>query len=468
MIGGMVQLGLLVMRQESIVQQADAPVLAAPPAPLQEAAVAPGAFAEAGAYPEKPRDRQSPWGCAAFDVDNATPPPLDEALAQVTIAPRPGRAGYVGYRLVAGEATDTLIPDIGYFGACLENGVPEQVIETPAQRSTAGHPASRWAMEALELDAVIAIAAGAPRPAQVRLEVARSRPDMSPYVEALPVEEPFGAIWLLDHGAAASTALTVSGQVYPALCEGLEQPGQRPRFARVPFDAAGAPEGRPADEIEPRRRLFDLSAELGAIPAAAAMQAWRACTGPDCETQSAFAMRNQALAAANFCDLDGGVWRVRVDARLTAPNAADALRPYHSTLSALVQLEPPGPLTAAPLYRAPPAQAMRLRVDGEGYALSADVQQAEAQGGGYRVRLRIAAPSTSHHLIRMVALDDGGVALGASRWTHVLAFVPQAAAPVSITASPAVGPAAPVTRAAASGEGRFAAADDAQAPLPNP
>jgi hypothetical protein len=214
--------------------------------------------------------------------------------------------------------------------------------------------------------------------------------------------------------------------------------------------------------------LFDLSAELGAIPAAAAMQSWRACEGPDCETAGAFAARHQALAAANYCDLEGGVWRVRVDARLSAPNAADPERPYHSTLSALVRLEPPRPLTAAPLYRAPPAEAMRLRADGAGYALSAVIAPAQAGGGRYALRLRLAAPQTSHHLVRLVAVDADGAVLGASRWTHVLAFVPQAASPMTVTVAPAAAPNAAVTRAAAPAAGSFAAANEAQAPLPNP
>ncbi len=465
MIGGMVQMGLLVMRQETIMAEAAAPPTATPPARLDDAPVAPGAFAEAGAYPQKQRDGASPWACAAFDSDDATPPPAGESQASVRLSPRAARPGYVGYQLIAGEATDTLIPNIPYFQSCLETGQPEQVIDQPARRSSAGHPASRWTMEALELDAEIQMTSGAPAPARLRLEVARSQPDASPYVEALPVDEPFGAIWLLDHGAAAAETVAVSGQVYPAACEGLGEAGQLPRFARAAFDAGAAPEGRLAQGLEPRRSLFDLSAELAAIPAAAAMQAWRSCLGPDCETSTAFVARHQALAAVNYCDLEGGIWRVRLDARLSAPNAADPARPFHSTLSALVRLEPPGPLTASPLYRAPPAESMRLRADGAGYALSTLVAADTGATGPYRIRLRIAAPQTSTHLLRLVAVDDAGVVLGASRWTHVLAFVPQAASPVSLTAAPA----APITRAAAAGAGSFAAAaNDSQAPLPNP
>ena len=475
MLAGIVQMGMLVAQQERLAQAAITASRPPPPAALQqdslpEGALTPVAADSAQAYPAKGRNRASPWGCAAFDEDGQTPPPSVDGVAEVTLAPRTTRSTLVGYQLVAGTATDTLVPDLAYFKSCLETGLPEQVVEVPARRSSAAFPASRWAMDAVELDVTITPRAAGVVPARLRIEVAQSRPDRSPYVEALPVEEPFGSIWLLDHGSTPVATLMVGGQVYPAVCEGLGEAGQPPRFQRAVFDALTAGDGRPAVLAEPRRRVFDLSSELSAIPAAAAMQTWRACDGPDCETQAAFRERNQTLAAAGYCDLNGqAIWRVRVDARLSAPNPADAARPYVSAFSTLLRLEPPGPLMAAPVYRAPAPGAVGLRSDAEGYALGAAVGEPDS-AGRYRIRLRLAAPETSTHLLRLVAVDSQGGVLGSSRWTHILAFTSQAAAPapVSASAGPAA-PTAPVTRAAASSDERFAAADNAaSAPLPNP
>lgn len=465
----MVQLALLVISQERIVAQAMRSAGPPPIAVLENAALPEGELtaADPAAYPDKGRNAASPWGCAAFDEDAATPPPLAEARAAVSLSPRAPRRDLVGYRLVAGEATDTLIPDLSYFASCLETGRPEQVIEAPARRSSPAFPSSRWSMDAVELDAVVRLADPEARPARLRIEVARSAPDMSPYVEALPVAEPFGAVWLLDHSAAAAPEVRVMGRLAPARCEGLGEAGAPARFQRFAYDADAAGAGEPAPLTDPRRRLFDLAAGLAAVPEAAAMAAWRACEGPDCETHSAFMNRNQTLAAAGFCDLEtGAIWRLRLDARLTTPNAADPARPFISTLSALLPLEPPGPLTAAPIYRAPAPGDVGLRAQGQAYAIATALPEAP-RDGAYTVRLRLAAPSTSSHLFRVVALDAAGEPLGASRWTHLLAFVPQAAAPAPVAA--AVSPTPPITPAAASARDAFAAAEpSAEAPLPNP
>jgi hypothetical protein len=468
-LAGMVQLTLLVLSQERVVAQAIRNAGPPPIAVLEDAALPEGGFAAAdpAAYPDKARNAASPWGCAAFDQDASTPPPLADATVEVTLSPRGPRRDLVGYRLVAGEATDTLIPDLSYFTSCLETGRPEQVIDAPARRSSPAFPSSRWSMDAVELDAAVRLTDADARPSRLRIEVARSAPDLSPYVEALPVAEPFGAVWLLDHSAAAVSEVRVMGRLAPARCEGLGEAGAPARFERFAYDADVVGEGEPAPLIDPRRRLFDLSAGLAAVPEAAAMAAWRACEGPDCETHSAFMARNQPLAAAGFCDLEGGaIWRLRLDARLTAPNAADPERPYVSLLSALLPLEPPGPLTAAPVYRAPAAGDVGLRAQGQAYAIATALPEAP-RNGVYTVRLRLAAPSTSNHLFRIVALDEAGTPLGASRWTHLLAFVPQAAAPAPVAA--AVSPTPPITPAAASGRDAFAAAEpSAETPLPNP
>ena len=465
----MVQLALLVMSQERIVAQAlrnNGP----PPVAVLEEAVLPdsGLPVAAAAYPDKPRNAASPWGCAAFDQDAATPPSLAAGEAEVTLSPRAARRDLVGYRLVQGEATDTLIPDLGYFASCLDTGRPEQVIEAPARRSSPGFPSSRWSMDALELDAAVRLTDPTARPVRLRIEVARSAPDLSPYVEALPVAEPFGAVWLLDHGTPPVSDVRVMGRLAPARCEGLGEAGAPPRFERFAYDADSAGAGEAAPLTDPRRRLFDLAQGLAAVPEAAAMAAWRACEGPDCETQSAFMTRNAPLAAAGFCDLQtGAIWRLRLDARLTAPNAADPARPFVSVVSALVPLEPPGPLTAAPVYRAPAPGDVGLRAQGQAYAVAAALPQ-EADRGVYSVRLRLAAPQTSTHLFRVVALDEAGEPLGASRWTHLLAFVPQAAAPAPVASAPTA-PTPPITPAAASARDAFAAAEpSAEVPLPNP
>ena len=469
-LSGLAQLALLVLSQERLVAEALQNAGPPPVAALEEVALPGSELSAAGraVYPVKARNLHSPWGCAAFDLDQATPPGLGAAAVAVSLAPRPARRDLVGYRLVSGEATDTLIPDLDYFATCLETGRPEQVVETPARRSSPAFPASRWAMGPVELDVAVRLTSPEASPVRLRIDVARSAPDPSPYVEALPAMEPFGAVWLLDHGVLAVSDVRVMGRLAPSRCERLGGAGAPPRFARFAYDADAAGEGLSAPLTDPRRRLFDLSEGLAEVPEAAAMAAWRACVGLECESLSAFMERNQTLAAAGFCDPQAdAIWRLRLDARLTSPNAADPQRPFVSVVSALGPLEPPGPLTAAAVYRTPASQNGGLRSRGEAYAIITALPQAGANGA-YALRVRLAAPETSTHLFRIVALDGAGAALGSSRWTHLLAFAPQAAAPAPVALAPAQ-PDRPITPAAVSPQGGFAAiAASAEDPLPNP
>jgi hypothetical protein len=402
-------------------------------------------------YPTKARNLQSGWGCAAFDTDVETPGRLAGTQAvQVEVSARAPARGLVGYRLVSGEATDTLIPDLDYFQSCLDTGQPVQAVEVPVRRSTAGYPGSRWTMDAVDLNVALASQSeAAEKPERVVLEIVRSRPDRSPYVEVLSVQEPFGGLWLLDHGTGVSTAMSVVGQVYEAACEARQSGNERARFVRLAFQPDAAAPSRDAPATDgPRRRWFDLSSDIVAVPQAGPAIAWRTCSETACTADAAYQERRRIAALSDYCDLDaGGIWRMRADGQLRVAEVSDG-RVLLSTFTALIPLEPPGPLTAAPAYRPPRPGTVGLQARSEApYAIGAAVEPG-AQAGMWQVRLRLAPPETSTHLVRIVAQNANGVEIGASRWIHLLAFVPRASAPEPVTADASSGPAAASSGAA--------------------
>jgi hypothetical protein len=436
--------------------EAAAPAPRLEPAALNPVAQAPALEPTALPYPEKQRDTRSPWGCAAFDRDAGTPAAMDGALAaSVRVSMHAPPRGQVGYRWIGGQATDTVIPDLEAFASCLEAGRPDLVAEEPSRRSTSAYPASRWAMAPLEFVVEVAARDGVAAPVAVDVQVVRSRSDLSPYVELLPVNEPFGGVWLLDHGTRPAAEMDIRGRIYPAACVSAPAPGRPALFQRGPAFTDVDAASRAIDANDgPRRRWLALNAEIAAIPEAARRSEADACVGEACADESA------SLSAAGYCEPGADrVWRVRADGLLRVSPAAQTETAYEASFSALIPLQPPPPLMAGPIYRAPASApgVQALTLSEEPYALRAPLQPQEQ--GVYAARVRLAAPETSTHLLRFVALDAAGAPLGASRWVHALAFVPQAAIPVAQPVEAASEPGAQPQQTAA------AATTDAALPI---
>lgn len=366
---------------------------------------------QAGSYPAKTRLTDSPWGCAAFDLDTTTPVALAGPAVELVVLG-------ADYRLVTGEVTDTVIPALEAFSHCLDKGQPEQTRRTPIQRQ--GLPAARttaFQMGPLQLQAL-----PPPGTHRVAIEVVRSRPDPSPYLEALAVYLPFGGVWLFEHGAQTPTMPQVSVKLGPARCLAAATSA-----AVAPsFGAAGAMSpayATPAPALDgPRRRRLDLSVLASAVPAAAAARTRSLCTGTDCPDDAVLRAENPELAAAQFCDLGGAIWRIQVEGEVTHPNPQSPDRPYRQRFTVFLPLEPPALDRAGPLYLGPRGAGVTLRGRADApyaFALPAVSEQA--------VRFSLAAAETSTHLLRAVAYDINGQPIGQSRWMHALLFSPQGA-----------------------------------------
>ena len=155
---------------------------------------------------------------------------------------------------------------------------------------------------------------------------------------------------------------------------------------------------------------------------AAAARTRSLCTGTDCADDATLRAQYPELAAAQFCDLNGAIWRILVEGEVTHPNPADPDRPFQQTFTVFLPLEPPALDRAGPLYLGPRGAGVTLRSRADApYAFALPAQSEQA------VRFSLAASETSTHLLRAVAYDINGQPIGQSRWIHALMFTPQGA-----------------------------------------